>query len=78
MSQPPLRSGTCPSCGGKSVYTTRDIGKRGERALLAVSGFSSIHLDTYLCLECGHFEEVVPAGELASVAEKVRSTWTKA
>ena len=77
MSIASLRTGTCPGCGGTEVYTTRGLPKRGERMTVAVSSFSQIYLDTYLCLGCGHFEEHVPPEDLAKNAAKIRSTWTK-
>ena len=72
-----LTSGTCPSCNGKEIYTTRDVQKRGDRGQIAVTGFARIFLDTYICLGCGHFEEIVPTSDLAAVSDKIRSSWNK-
>jgi predicted nucleic-acid-binding Zn-ribbon protein len=74
-----LKSGTCPKCGSPDVYTNRDLPKRGERMQLVVSSMIWYFLDTYVCINCGHFEEYVNDKEIkdASIIDKIRETWKK-
>ena len=73
-----LKSGTCPRCNSKEVYTTKGQAKRGERMTIPVSSWKSIFLDTYLCTSCGHFEEYVPDEELdVKMKEKIKESWNK-
>ncbi|MFI5145519.1 MAG: hypothetical protein ACHQJ4_07965 [Ignavibacteria bacterium] len=59
-----LKSGVCPKCGEKEVYTTAGTPKRGERMILAVSSWIQIFLNTYICTNCGHFEEFINDDDL--------------
>jgi ribosomal protein S27AE len=59
-----LKSGTCPRCGANEVYTTHGILKRGERMVLPVSSWKQFFLDTYICSNCGHFEEYINDDDL--------------
>jgi predicted nucleic-acid-binding Zn-ribbon protein len=74
-----LKSGSCPKCGSGEVYTDRGHDKRGERMQLVISSWKWFFLDTYLCTNCGHFEEYVPEEELQDrkMIEKIRNTWNK-
>jgi predicted nucleic-acid-binding Zn-ribbon protein len=74
-----LKSGTCPKCGGREIYTTRDISKRGERMQLVVSSVQRFFLDTYICTSCFHFEEYVSEKEKADekIIAKIKETWNK-
>ena len=77
--QSTLKSGTCTRCNSKEVYTTKGQTKRGERMTLAVSSWKSFFLDTYVCTDCGHFEEYISDEEMKDrkTWEKVRETWNK-
>ena len=77
MTTASLDSGKCPECGGSDVYTNRGKEHAGHRTRLVVTPSRSIELDTYLCMACGHFEEIVPEGQLAEQAATVRSNWSK-
>lgn len=79
MNSPTLKSGTCPKCNSTEVYTTKGQAKRGERMTLPVSGWKMYFLDTYLCTDCGHFEEYIPDEEMQDkkMIEKIKSTWNK-
>jgi predicted nucleic-acid-binding Zn-ribbon protein len=59
-----LKSGTCPKCGSNEVYTTHGIMKRGERMILPISSWKRFFLDTYICVNCGHFEEYINDDDL--------------
>lgn len=79
MNAETLKSGTCPKCSSKEVYTDKELVKRGERMQLLVSSWKWFFLDTYICLTCGHFEEHIRETELRDEKkiEKVRKTWKK-
>ena len=74
-----LKSGTCPKCGSAEVYTTCGIGKRGERMQLVISSIKWFFLDTYICTNCGHFEEYVNDDDLKNekAINKIKETWNK-
>jgi predicted nucleic-acid-binding Zn-ribbon protein len=59
-----LKSGSCPKCGSNEVYTTQGSLKRGERMILPVSSWKQFFLDTYICSNCGHFEEYISDDDL--------------
>ena len=61
---PNLKSGTCPKCGANEIYTTHGLEKRGERMTLPVSSWKIFFLDTYICINCGHFEEYINDDDL--------------
>jgi hypothetical protein len=79
MTTSSLESGMCPKCGANDVFTSRrDKPLRiGERSHLSVTTTARLYLDTYVCLGCGHFEELVPKTELATWAAAVRAEWKK-
>lgn len=54
-----LRSGQCPVCNSREIYSNIDHGKRGQRVQLIVWGGKWLFLDTYICIDCGHFEEYI-------------------
>lgn len=74
-----LKSGTCPRCDSIDVYTTRGIAKRGERMQLVVSSIKWFSLDTYICTNCGYYEEFINENELkdAKIINKIKDTWKK-
>lgn len=74
-----LKSGLCPKCGSDEVYTSRGLDKRGERMTLVISSMKWYFLDTYLCINCGHFEEYIPEEDLKDekIIDKIKKTWNK-
>jgi hypothetical protein len=74
-----LKTGTCPVCGSKEVYTDKGQTKRGERMVLIVTGWKSYFLDTYICCNCSHFEEHIPEKEFKNpkILEKIKANWKK-
>jgi len=75
-----LKSGACPKCGEREVYTTAGkLLKRGERMILSVSSWNKIFLDTYICTNCGHFEEYVSDTDLHDIKliEAIKEECTK-
>lgn len=79
MSESSIKSGNFPKCGSKEVYINRDLPKRGERMQLVVSYMQWFFLDTYICTNCGHFEEFISDKELndAGIIDKIKKTWKK-
>ena len=79
MSERSLKSGTCPKCGSKEVYSNRELSKRGERMQLVISSMKWYFLDTYICTGCFYFEEYVPEKEKpdAAIIAKIKETWKK-
>ncbi len=74
-----MKSGTCGKCSSNEVYTNRNLPNRGERNLIAVSSTKWFFLTTYLCLNCGNFEEFISEDELKDekLMAKLKSTWEK-
>lgn len=79
MNEQTMISGACPKCGSTEVYTTQGLPKRGERMILTVSSMKYFFLDTYICTNCGRFEECVSDEELKDpkIIEKIKETWKK-
>ena len=74
-----LKSGTCPKCGSTEVFTTKGLGKRGERIQLVISSTKWIFLDTYICTNCFHFEEYACDEDTKDPNKiaKIKDTWNK-
>jgi predicted nucleic-acid-binding Zn-ribbon protein len=67
----------CPKCQSKEVFTNDNIGKFGYRNTLQVSIFQRIAVATYICTNCGYFEEY--ASESAKVKlDSLKKVWKKA
>jgi len=79
MEEQNLKSGKCPKCGSNEVYTDRGLLKRGERMQLVISSWKWYFLDTYICLNCFHFEEYVPEEDKHNekAIEKIKNNWNK-
>ncbi len=73
------KSNVCPKCNGQNIYTNAGLMSRGERCTVAVSSWTQLFVETYVCLDCGFFEEYVMQKELrnAEKIEKIKSTWKK-
>jgi len=74
-----LKTGTCPKCSSTEVYTDRGLTKRGERMQLVISSWKWYFLDTYICLNCYHFEEHISEKEKGDpkIVEKIKESWNK-
>ncbi len=74
-----LKSGKCPKCGSNEIYTTCGLGKRGERVQFAISSMTWFLLDTYICTNCGQFEEYINDADLKNekAITKIKETWNK-
>lgn len=73
-----LKSGQCPICNSNEIYCDNGLPKHGERMNLIISSWKQIFLDTYICINCGHFEEFINKPDLDdSTKEKIRSKWKK-
>lgn len=72
-----LKAGKCPKCAAADVYVYNE--QRGERARIVISSFQSFFLSTYLCVQCGHFEEYIKDVDLHNekMIEKIKKTWSK-
>ncbi len=79
MAEESLKSGKCPKCGASRVFTNKDAPARGDRAIIPVSSMRSLYVHTYLCLECGYFEEFVDQNQLhdSKNIDKILNTWKK-
>lgn len=75
-----LKEGKCSECGSTEVYTNKKNNPRGERGQLIVSSFKFMFIDTYICLNCGKFEEYVNESDFKDekVREKIKKNWKKA
>mgnify|MGYP003439088111 CR=1 FL=1 len=74
-----LRSGTCPKCSAKEVYSDKDKARHNERGFMKVSPGTGFTVDTYVCIACGHFEEYFKESELRDpkTLGKLKDKWTK-
>ena len=74
-----LRSGICPKCASKEVYSDNSATKRGERMIIPITGFKRLYLDSYICLSCGYVEEWIAEKDLKDrkMVEKVKENWVK-
>jgi hypothetical protein len=74
-----LKSGICLRCKSNDIYTTKDQPKRGDRMQIPVSSMKWFSLDTYICINCCHFEELINEKELKDnkIIEKIKGSWSK-
>ena len=80
MNEQTLKSGACPRCGGKEVYSDKDKETRhNERAYMMASPMTGFTIDTYMCLACGYFEEYFKDKDVKSekTISKIKEKWTK-
>lgn len=69
----------CPKCNSSNVHTNARATKRGDRAILPISNWTSMFIDTYICWDCGYLEEYINAKDLKDPAnlEKINKEWKK-
>jgi len=74
-----LKSGTCPKCGAKEVYSDKDKHRHNDRAYMMVSPATGFTVDTYVCITCGHFEEYFKESDFKNpkILSKLREKWTR-
>jgi C4-type Zn-finger protein len=74
-----LKSGTCPQCGSKEIYTDSQQPNRGERSQIPVSSFKWLLTKYYVCISCGYFEEYIREKELKDekTIAKIKDNWKK-
>jgi predicted nucleic-acid-binding Zn-ribbon protein len=79
MNNNSLKSGICPKCGGKDVYSDKDKARHNERGFMMVSPATGYKIDTYVCLNCGYFEEYFNDEEFKDekTKKKMLEKWTK-
>lgn len=70
-------TGKCPKCGCTEVYTDTELPRRGERALLAISGWGQAYVHNYICASCGYLEEYIEISDSKKL-DKIKSEWSKA
>ncbi|MBK7130360.1 MAG: hypothetical protein IPM74_10555 [Crocinitomicaceae bacterium] len=67
---------TCPKCQSTEIFTNMGITKRGERSVIPVTGWSRIHVDVFVCTQCGYFEEYLDMKDKSGI-EKLKVQWNK-
>lgn len=67
-----MKDGTCPKCGSDDVRTRAPTPNNGAGSLM-ITTWTSIYLQTYVCLACGYLESYVPEHKRSKIAEK----WTR-
>lgn len=73
-----LKSGQCPICGSNEIYTDKGTLKRGERMLFVISNWKALYIDSYICINCGHFEEYIADKDFnESAKQKIRDQWKR-
>ncbi len=75
-----LKSGICPRCDSREIYTYD--GRRGDRSILPISAWGRFYLQTYICIKCGHFEELIRnedlgMKEIEDVIKREKNGWKK-
>ncbi len=68
-----MKDGICPKCHSTNVFTKERGTWWGEGLRLSTRFMDKVdlHYQTYICTECGYFENyVTDKDELAKVAEK--------
>ncbi len=75
-----MKDGTCPKCNSSSVFKQQN-GVRPERQFWVYTGVNSgipssyqTTAETYLCIDCGYFENYIPVDKRL---EQVQKVWTK-
>lgn len=51
-----MKSGSCPKCGSKEIYTNSEGYHGLESSRLGVSGFKTYTVDHYVCSNCRYVE----------------------
>ena len=75
-----MKSGKCPKCNSSNVYQQSDgIRPREDWVMLSshwgkMPVLNPTKIDTYLCVDCGYFENYVPDKDNLSKAAKI---WDK-
>ena len=79
MSDNILKTGTCPKCGTKEVYSDKDKARHNERGYMMVSPATGFTVDTYVCFNCGYFEEYFKDTDFKDekTRSKMKEKWTK-
>ena len=69
----------CPKCDSKEIYTDEGQKKRGEPETIAISNWSRLFIDTYICTNCGFTEEYVRQSDLkdSKKMEKLKESYKK-
>ncbi|HOW44570.1 MAG TPA: hypothetical protein PK919_05300 [Candidatus Aminicenantes bacterium] len=69
-----MKSGTCPLCGAKEIYSGADVsGKSGMHYsnTIPVSAFCAAVLDNYVCGQCGYVQSFIAKEKhLATIKKK--------
>jgi len=69
----------CPKCQSTEIYTDAELTKQGDRTTIAISTWTRLLLDIYICASCGFIEEYVREKDLQSEShmKKLRGNWKK-
>ena len=70
----------CPKCNSAEIYTTKGIKRTfGARSMLPVSSINRIFLDTYICVDCGYFVEILRKKDLENkkIILSIKKKWNK-
>ena len=75
-----MKKGICPKCNGTTIYTDKNLPKRGERCQVTISSMKWLFVDVYICIDCKYFEEYI-SENLSLNGEKqlnkMKETWAK-
>lgn len=77
-----MKQGTCVKCGGTEVYSNENLPPRGDRSNVPGhdgKSSSKLWINTYVCTECGYFEEYLRNDVLndENRINKVKMNWKK-
>jgi predicted nucleic-acid-binding Zn-ribbon protein len=74
-----LKSGTCPKCGSNEVYNDSKKMPNNQRAYINISATRAFTVVTYICINCGYFEEYIKDEDLRDEKNilKIKDKWSK-
>ena len=68
-----MKTGKCPKCGSKYIYSNKDKIKKGYHSIIDFAALKNIMSEIFVCGNCGFTEDYVYENHL----EKIKSKWTK-
>ena len=69
----------CVKCGSTEIYTNEGQSKAGDRVVIPVSSWGRLFVSTYMCADCGYFEEYIENEHLQDPKKiaKLKENWKK-
>lgn len=73
------QTGKCPKCSSSDILSNKERLKQGHRSYIGINIWSTIQVETYVCMNCGFLEEYICQDKLfdPGKVEKFRKHWKK-